>query len=110
MSWWWLLFGPLLVYILVAIVQDLRGYLRTLKYKAQGFTQRYSFLAGSQTLYLPDRSVYPDIYSRYKRELAKVGTGPGLVINSSPRGKATVYLTDPSLVHEACVCRSQHPL
>ena|SRR3990167_9159964 len=100
MSWWWLLFGPLLVWMGIEIVKDLIAYWRTLKYKAQGFHHRYVFLMGNISLRFPDKSVFPQIMNNWKKSLSRAGSKPGLVVNSFPRGRAMIYLTDPTLVHE----------
>ena len=100
MSWWWLLIGPVAVYLVVALGQELLAYLRCSKYRSQGFVQHFACFMGQTKFFLPDRSKDPDIWSRYKRIPALAGKAPGLVVNSSPRGKAYVYLTDPALVHE----------
>src|SRR3990167_11020531 len=99
MSWWWLLFGPLLVWMGIEIVKDLIAYWRTLKYKAQGFHHRYVFLMGNISLRFPDKSVFPQIMNNWKKSLSRAGSKPGLVVNSFPRGRAMIYLTDPTLVH-----------
>ena len=94
------MFGPFVVSFLVAALQDLKAYLRCRKYKKQGFLSRYRFMLGTSDLLLPDASKVPDIMTRYKKVLHEVKEQPGLVVNSNPRGRAAVYLTDPSVVHE----------
>src|SRR3990167_3960702 len=100
MSWWWLLFGPLLVVFGAEVLKDLAAYWRTLKYKAQGFYHRYHFFVGKQRLDSDVKPKFPEIMSTWKRALSDAGSSPGLVINSFPRGRALIYLTDPTLVHE----------
>ena len=100
MSWWWLLFVPMLITVLVALIQDLFSYLRCGKYKNQGFVQRFTLLLGSADMYFPDRSDNSAILSRFKEILASIGSAPGLVVNTYPRGRAKIFLRDPALIHE----------
>ena len=100
MSWWWLLFGPLLVVIGAELIKDLIAYLRVLKYKAQGFQHRYHFFFGKLLLGTKGVPKFPEISMNWKKALSEAGSKPGLVINSFPRGRALIYLTDPTLVHE----------
>src|SRR3990167_1921930 len=100
MSWWLLLFGPLLVFLLSLLINDLRAYLKGLKYKAQGFLFSYIPVVGNSSLMFPNPQHPEDSLYNYKAELNKAEGFPGLVTNSAYGGSAAIHLTDTSLFRE----------
>lgn len=105
MSWWWLLFLPLIVSVLVSIAREYYGYLRCSKYRTQGFLERFRFFFGVGELYVSDKSTKTNPFSRFKKILGSIGDAPGLVVNQGP--KAIVFLKDQSLIHEFYLKESQ---
>lgn len=92
--------GPLLVGLIYLVVNDIRAYLKTLKYKSQGFAQKYVPIIGQIKLFIPHKEHPRDGLYNLKTGMTQADGKPGLVFNYAFGGSAMVYLTEPSLIRE----------
>src|SRR3990167_841019 len=107
MSWWWLLFGPLLVFLLILLIGDIRAFLRNTKYKSQGFIRCYFPVLGQIKLFLPNKKYPKDGLHNFKTGISESRDGPGLVMNYAFGSTAVIYLTDPALIKEFLMKETQ---